>query len=390
MSADLAARYDALVAEAASGGFRVLSLAWGNTETEAALAPIAVFFLADAVRPEAGPTVSFMNQYGIGVKMVTGDGYDVSAHVASHLGLPGRIVKREELEAHPDEIKKEFESLGGFAEVMPKNKYEIVMMARSAGHGHVVAVTGDGVNDVPPIKAADVGIAVSNAVDALKGTADIVLTEPGISVIKDAIIEARKIFVRLYNYSIYRISESFRLIITIAVIGVLFHTYPLTPVQIILIALLNDLPIITMAYDRVAVPMAPAAANPKKRFTLATIFGLNGVANSLFLLWFAVSWLHLPWAVVQTMFFLKLTVSGHMLIYLAHTERPWYSFLPAKSIIWATSLTQIVASLIAFFGFLTAPISIAYIVLIWVWSFGWMQIGELSKRLFYRWFPRTA
>ncbi|MDE1874774.1 MAG: plasma-membrane proton-efflux P-type ATPase [Patescibacteria group bacterium] len=376
-------RYDAIVDDAAREGFRVLALAESANEKEEQMKPVGIVFLADAIRADAVDTIKFMNEYGIDVKMVTGDGYEVSAHVARALGLSGRIVRRDELESRAAEVKKEFPTLAGFAEVMPKDKYDMVMDARNAGRNYTVAVTGDGVNDVPPVKAADVGIAVANAVDALKGTADIVLTSAGIAVIKDAIIEARKVFVRLYNYSLYRISESFRLIITVAVIGVIFHTYPLTAIQIILIALLNDLPIISMAFDRVAVPRAPAAINARKRFALSTSFGLVGIANSMFLLWLALSYLHVPWPLIQTLFFLKLTVSGHMLIYVAHTEKPWYSFLPSKQVIWATTLTQIVATAIAYFGLLTAPVSLGYIILVWVWSFGWMQITELVKRPFF-------
>ena len=277
----LRSHYDALIIEAAKQGFRVLALAESDTDKEERMRPLAVFFLSDAVRAEARETVDFMHEHGIGVKMVTGDGYDVAAHVAQELGMSGRIVRRSELEKDAGAIKAEFASLGGFAEVMPKDKYDIVMMARNADKPYVVAVTGDGVNDVPPIKTADVGIAVANAVDALKGTADIVLTQSGISVIKDAIIEARKIFVRLYNYSVYRISESFRLIVTIAVIGILFHTFPLTPVQIILIALLNDVPIISLAFDRVDVPQNPSSVNVRRRLTLSLLFGATGIANSL-------------------------------------------------------------------------------------------------------------
>ena len=390
MDSALASKYDTEVSAAAKEGFRVLALAESINEKEEEMRPLALFFLADAVRTDAKETIDFMRDYGIDVKMVTGDGYDVAKHVANELGLKGEIIRREELEKENESVKNKFPSIAGFAEVLPKDKYDIVLLARAAPKQYIVAATGDGVNDVPPIKTADVGFAVSNAVDALKAAADIVLVLPGIAVIKDAVIEARKIFVRLYNYSLYRISESFRLIVTIAVIGVIFHTYPLTPVQIILIALLNDIPIISLAYDKVTVSHAPSLINPRKRFTLSLLFGLTGIANSMILLWIALVFLHLPWLVIQTLFFLKLTVSGHMLVYVAHTERPWYKFLPSHQVIIATIATQIVASCMAFTGFFTVPISIGLIALVWIWSFGWMQVAELSKQMYAKFSKSTV
>ena len=171
----------------------------------------------------------------------------------------------------------------------------------------------------------------------------------GISVIKDAILESRKIFVRLYTYSLYRISESLRLIITVAVLGLAVGAYPLTPLQLILLALLNDLPIISLATDKVKIANRPSKINIKKRFILSSSFGLVGVVNSL-LLFFIARWMGLPWAAIQTIFFLKLTIGGHMLIYVAHTKERWWKFLPSKPVILATTLTQALATVLALTG----------------------------------------
>lgn len=387
------ARYNAEIAKAAKEGFRILSLAISTEGKEEHMDIVAVFLMADKVRSTAKTTIAFLKDYGIATKMVTGDGYDVAKHVAGELGIEGDIIRRNELEGQGAGIVSRFAGLGGFAEVLPKDKYDIVNMAKtiemSGANGnnkYIVAVTGDGVNDVPPVKSADVGIAVANAVDALKSAADIVLTSSGISVIRDAIVEARKIFARLYNYSVYRISESFRLIVTIAVIGAFFATYPLTPIQIILIALLNDVPIISLSYDRVVVSRAPTGINAKKRFLMSSVYGTVGIANSLILLFIAYYLLHLPWDVIQTIFFLKLTVSGHMLVYVAHTDRPWYSFLPSKQVVWATSVTQIIATMLAVIGIFVTAIPITYAIFIWLWAFMWMQITELAKS----WLRRDA
>ena len=259
---------------------------------------------------------------------------------------------------------------------MPEDKLKLIERAQK---DFTVAMAGDGVNDLPAVRRADVGIAVAKAVDALKGTADIVLLAPGIGVMQTALVEARKIFFRLYNYSIYRISESFRLIVTALVFGLIIKGFPLTPVQIILLAFLNDIPIITLAFDRVKRTDRPADLKPRERFTLGTLFGLVGVANSVLLYFFMADVFHVPLAIIQTAFFLKLTVSGHMLIYVAHTKERWWRFLPARSVIAATTLTQVCATALALFGIFVAPISLGLVVFVWLWAFFWMQVSEGMK-----------
>lgn len=360
------------VAVAAQKGYRVLALAVSHDDQEKNMQIAGIFLLADAIRSDAKETIAFMEQNGIAVKMVTGDSFEIGQEVAQRLGLLGAMQHREALK----DLESIFLSASGFSEVLPKDKYDLVAFAQK---NFIVAATGDGVNDLPALKAANVSFAVANAVDALKSSADIVLLSSGVSVIRDAIIEARKIFTRLYNYSLYRISESFRLIITIAVLGILYKTYPLTPVELIILAFLNDLPIVSLAFDRVKTSLAPQHINAKERFTVSGIFGLVGVANSLILFYVMTHIMHLSWPQVETMFFLKLTVSGHMLIYVAHTKERWWKFLPAKAVIIATFATQIIATILALTGIFVAPISIGLVAIVWAWSLLWMQVSEIGK-----------
>jgi H+-transporting ATPase len=314
--------------------------------------------------------------------MVTGDNRAIARSVATQLALDGgEIVTKEQLDKIDwNNLSAEFYlNTGAFAEVLPEDKLKLVETAKKF---FVIASNGDGVNDLPAIKAANVGIAVKNAVTALKATADVVLLSEGINVIKDAIIESRKIFERLYTYSLYRISESLRLIITIAVLGVLYGAYPLTALQIIIIALLNDIPIISLASDRVKITNRPAKIDAKMRFTLSSFYGLTGVANSLLLFFLVRNFWHVDWTVLQTMFFLKLTVSGHMLIYVAHTKQRWWKFFPSKGVIWATTITQIIATALAFTGFLMpGNLTLWQIGFVWLWAFFWMQVSEGVKIL---------
>ncbi len=366
----------------ASNGYRTLAVAIAYTAKEEKMKIVGLIALSDTLRPDAKSVVEFLGQNGIGVAMVTGDNRAIAENISKQLALDdGEIVTKEQLDhANWDTINASFyEHTGAFAEILPDDKFHLVQQAKKF---FIIAANGDGINDLPAIKAANVGIAVKNAVTALKATADIVLLSEGISVIRDAIIESRKIFERLYTYSLYRISESLRLILTITILGILYRVYPMTALQIILIALLNDIPIISLAFDKVKTTNSPAKIDAKSRFILSSLYGLTGVANSILLFLFVRNILHLDWPVIQTMFFLKLTVSGHMLIYVAHTKQRWWKFLPSKEVITATLATQLIATLLAFSGFfMPGKLLIWEIGFVWIWALCWMQAGELMKIL---------
>jgi H+-transporting ATPase len=385
-SAEAKAAFAHDVESLSARGYRVVAVAVkkGMTEGDAAdeeeknMAMAGLIVFSDTIEPDAKATIDFMNANGIAVKMVTGDNAAISREIAHELGFNGDIIPRADLakiewSATPREW---WNGVSGFSEVLPEDKYHLVQEAKKY---FTVASTGDGVNDLAALQMANVGIAVARAVDALKANADIVLTSSGISVIKDAILESRKIFVRLYTYSTYRISESMRLIITVAVLGIVVGAYPLTPLQLILLALLNDLPIISLATDRVKIANRPAKINVRERFKLSSSFGMVGVVNSL-LLFFIARWMGVPWAAIQTIFFLKLTVGGHLLVYVAHTKERWWRFLPSKTVIVATALTQAAATALAMTGwFMGGAISWQWAIAVWLWAIFWMQVTELVK-----------
>lgn len=389
------AKFAADIKDAAAQGYRVMAVAFKDLDdsalarvaaakTDAAeekdLTVIGLLFLADPLDETSKETIAFMREHGIGVRMLTGDNQTIAERIAQDLGMTGEVLSAEETRKfYASSIaNQEQRQIAAFAEIMPKDKYELVK-AYKARH-YIVAATGDGVNDLPALKVANVGIAVSNAVSALKSLADIVLLGTGLSVIKDAVIESRKIFVRLYNYTIYRISESFRLIITILVLGLIYGSYPLLPLQIILLAFMNDIPIISLAVDRVKISTTPSAIKVRERFGLSLLFGLVGIFNSLIMFFLTFDVFHLPIGIIQTMFFLKLTVSGHALIFVAHTKERWWKFLPAKAVIIATLTTQALATLLAITGFMMpTAIPWQYAALIWVWCLLWMQVTELMK-----------
>lgn len=369
------------VSNFAARGFRTLAIARTEGSREEKMELMGVISLSDELRDDAPQTIQFLAENGIQAVMVTGDDRAIAREIGNTLHLPGdAVISHAELIAQGwDAVNKEtFLHTRAFAEILPEDKYELVQKAKNF---YTVASNGDGVNDLPAVKAAHVGFAVANAVPALKGAADIVLLTDGISVMRDAFIEGRKIFERLYSYSLYRISESFRLIVTIVILGLILGSYPLTPLQLILIALLNDIPIISLATDRVRIGNQPSKIVARDRFLQSIAYGMIGVANSIIFFFVARDFLHLSLPVVETLFFLKLTVSGHLLVYVAHTKERWWRFLPSKAVIIATTLTQIIATILALTGFLMpAPAPWKTVLLVWGWSFIFMQLSELVKR----------
>ncbi len=345
------------IKETAKNGFRVIAVSITSGKLEKDMTLCGLFVLSDPLRKNSKEVINFMKQNGITVKMLTGDNRLIGERIAKEIGLSEKEV---------------------FSEVLPKDKLDIVLKYKK---NNIVAVTGDGINDLPAVKSAHVGIAVSNAVSALKSSADIVLLGNGISVISDAIIESRKIFARLYSYSVYRISESFRIILTIVILVLLYKQYPLSPIHIILLAFLNDVPIISLAFNRVKITKRPSKINVKKRFILSSVLGLVGVASSILFFIIAKNIFNLPSDIIATLFFLKLTVSGHLLLYVAHTESWWFKFLPSKEVIFSTFGTQLLATSLALFGIFITKAPWEMIIFVWMWAILWMQISELAKQI---------
>ena len=265
-----------------------------------------------------------------------------------------------------------------------------MIVTRLQENNHTVAMTGDGVNDAPALRKADVGIAVANATDAARAAADIVLLAPGISVIRDALFTARKIFRRMYSYVVYRITETIRVLVFIVLAILLLHFYPITPAALVLLALLNDIPILAIAYDNVRISKRPERWNMRLIIELSLLLGLTGVISSFILIWLAAVKLGLDpqhhLAALQTLVFLKLAVAGHLTIFVTRTEGPLWSIRPGKLLFWSAVATKAAATIIAVVGIpgAVAPIPAWIAGFLWLYALAWMLILDQLKVLYYK------
>ncbi len=392
---DLAQRANAKVDEFAKKGYRTLGVA--RSDDAKSWQFLGVVPLFDPPRPDSAETIRQANAHGIEVKMVTGDNLAIAKQVSADLGLGQNIHAADEFfqrdfnpESMSSSMAAQVEAADGFAQVFPEHKYAIVEVLQK--RGHIVGMTGDGVNDAPALKQAEVGVAVSGATDAARAAAALVLTAPGLSVIVQAVEEARKIFERMNSYAIYRITETIRIMFFVVAAMLVFNFYPITAIMIILLAFFNDLPIMTIAYDNTWLEPKPVHWDMRRVLSVSTVLGLIGVVETFGILLIAKLWMGLSDAEIQTFIFLKLAVAGHLTLFVARTKRPFLTKpYPAPIVLWSAILTKLAATFLVAFGFgLVTPISWAAIGLVWVYCIVWIFIEDWAKLEVYHHINHTA
>jgi H+-transporting ATPase len=378
---DLKAKLNEAVDALAARGYRALGVA--RTDDSGTWRFVGLIPLYDPPREDSANTIQTAEAMGVQVKMITGDHTAIAKEIAREVHLGTDIQPTAAFLDKPDrEAERVVEEADGFAQVFPEHKYHIVELLQAGGH--IVGMTGDGVNDAPALKKADAGIAVAGATDAAKSAADIVLTRPGLSVIIDAIQESRKIFQRMNSYAIYRIAETIRVLFFIALAILVFNFYPVTAVMIVLLALFNDAPIMAIAYDRVRYADTPEKWNMRAVLSMATFLGLVGVIETFVLLYLADITLNLSRPVIQTLIFLKLAVAGHLTIFMARTRGPFWSIMPSAVLFWSAVITKFLATLIAVYGWYVTPLGWELALIVWVYCLTTFVIIDFLKILFYR------
>jgi H+-transporting ATPase len=388
MSANAAAVKEAVdkaVDDFAKRGFRALGIARADGDGDWQL--LGVLALFDPPRPDARSTIATAARMGVKIKMVTGDALAIARETAQTLGMGTNILDGARLgDSKAKETAAEIKSVedaDGFAQVFPEHKFHIVDILQK--HDHIVGMTGDGVNDAPALKKADCGFAVSGATDAARAAASIVLVTPGLSVIIDAIKESRRIFQRMNSYAIYRIAETLRVLIFMTLAILIFSFYPLTAIMIVMLALLNDAAILSIAYDNVRYRNTPEAWNMRVVLGIATVLGLVGPVASFGLFYLGDRVFKLGHPQLQTMMYLMLSVAGHLTIFQTRTRGPWWSTRPAWILLGAVCGTQIVATLIAVYGAgLVTPLGWSYAGIVWAYAIGWFLLTDPVKLLAYK------
>jgi len=381
------AKANQAIIDFAEHGYRSLAVAYGTQDGQRTNWQLrGVIPLYDPPRDDSKATIESAQQMGVNVKMVTGDQEIIGKEIARQLGLGTDILKADVLEStkdeKPEKVGELVEHADGFAQVFPEHKYRIVEALQS--RGHIIGMTGDGVNDAPALKRADAGIAVSGATDAARSAADIVLLAPGLSVIIDAIREARKIFQRMNSYAIYRIAETIRVLLFMTLSIIVFNFYPVTAIMIVLLALLNDGAILSIAYDNVRGSDRPERWNMREVLSIALVLGTTGVIASFGLFYLGEKVFHLNQNVIQSLIYLKLSVAGHLTIFVTRTRKAFWSIRPAPILLGAVITTQLIATLITVYGVFMSPIGWGWAAIVWGYALLWFLMNDRVKLLAYK------
>jgi H+-transporting ATPase len=275
LNGDTKSRAQQGVEDLAAKGIRALAVA-ESTDAGNSWSFLGILSMMDPPRDDSKTTIQQAKDHGLRVKMVTGDDVAIGNQISSQLGMGSHLIAAAEMFSKdmdmnhmPAQIEECVDRADGFGRVFPEHKYGIVNALQH--RGHIVAMTGDGVNDAPALKQADCGIAVSGATDAARAAAALILTAPGLSTIIDAIEESRRIFERIINYILFRVTMTLDIMFVVVLATVFFGFSPLTPVMIIMLALLDDIPIMTIAYDNTELPKEPVRWQMRRLLLISSI-----------------------------------------------------------------------------------------------------------------------
>ncbi|KAK1274335.1 ATPase 10, plasma membrane-type [Acorus gramineus] len=346
--------------------------------------------LFDPPRHDSAETIRRALNLGVCVKMITGDQLSIAKETGRRLGMGTNMYPsssllgrdKDEHEALPlDEL---IEKADGFAGVFPEHKYEIVKILQEKKH--ICGMTGDGVNDAPALKKADIGIAVSDATDAARGAADIVLTEPGLSVIISAVLTSRAIFQRMKNYTIYAVSITIRIVLGFMLLTLIWK-YDFPPFMVLIIAILNDGTIMTISKDHVRPSPKPDSWKLNEIFATGIVIGTYLALVTVLFYWavtktnffetrFHVRSISNSTEEISSAMYLQVSIISQALIFVTRSQSWSFMERPGTLLMCAFVIAQMVATLIAVY----AHISFAYIRGI---GWGWAGVIWLYSLIFY-------
>ena len=339
----------------ASQGYRVLAVASGTEPLRVA----GLLALLDPPRPDSKALIQALYDLGLRVMMITGDGPATAQTVATLVGIRTQACPPEQLRNDPKRAVEECSLIAG---ALPEDKFRLVQALQQ--EGHVVGMTGDGVNDAPALKQAEVGIAVANATDVAKAAASVVLTNPGLMDVVAAVKSSRRIYQRMLTYTLNKIIKTIEVALFLSLGLTLAHTFVVTPLQIVLLLFTNDFVTMSIAVDRVSFSQKPDHWDIRTLMLTALPLASLIVMFSFCIFLAAKDVFRIPLPQLQTLMFVMLVFSGQGTVYLVRERGHLWRSLPSKWLLVSSVSDIAVVSLLASGGILMAPVNLEWVAIL--------------------------
>jgi len=337
-------------------GYRTIAVAKSSDNNINNIRLIGLLSLADPPRPDSKAMVEDARALGIKPIMLTGDNIAIAKEIARQVTIGPRIIRMDEFRNSSEiEQAKIIEESDGFAEIYPEDKYKIVRLLQS--RGHMVGMTGDGVNDAPALKQAELGIAVSSSTDVAKAAASMVLTEQGIGVIIDAIKTSRHIYQRMLTWVINKVTK------VIQVIGVLtigffwFHDIVVSLLGMALLVFANDFVTMSLATDKVKYTTSPNKWNVRNITFASFVVGILLIVEGVVALFVGSHYFHLDLEHLRTFTVLMLIFTSQFRVYIVRERNYFWSSRPGRELILATTAAIIAFASLRVFGLIITPLA---------------------------------
>ena len=356
-------RMNELVEELSLKGYRILAVARSEGGNLNNLQLVGLLSLADPIRPDSKKMIEEAKAEGIKPLMLTGDNISVAREIASQAAIGDRIIRMASLaDSNEADQAKTVEECDGLAEIYPEDKFRIVKLLQS--RGHIVGMTGDGVNDAPALRQAEVGIAVSNSTDVAKASASMVLTEEGVGVIIDAIKTSRQIYQRMLSWVLNKVTKVMQFIGVLTLGFFWLHDVVISLLGMVLLVFANDFVTMALATDNVERTTNPNAWNVKNITLASLVIGMFLVVQGAIVVIIGISYFHLEMEGLRTLMMLNLVFVSQFRVYIVRERRHFWSSKPGRELLVSTAATTVAFALLGVYGIIIPSLALYQVLLV--------------------------
>jgi H+-transporting ATPase len=344
-------------------GYRTLAVAKSEDNDLDSLRLVGLLPLADPPRPDSKETIRELKRLGVKTKMLTGDNVAIAREIAGQVGIGNRIYPMSNLEKLSDaDQARILDEYDGLAEIYPEDKYKVVKLLQS--RGHMVGMTGDGVNDSPALKQAEVGIAVNNSTDVAKASASIVLTEPGLKVILNAVGTSRQIYQRMLTWVVNKVTKVIQFV-GVLVLGFFWlHHVVLSVLGMVLLVFANDFVTMSLATDNVKTTKNPNIWNVKNITLASLVIGAFLVVEGASIIFIGTGYYHMELETLQTFVLLTLVFTSQFRVLIVRERGHFWSSRPGRELTLSSLATVIGFALLGIYGVILPPVTLAQLLFV--------------------------